>query len=391
MFGLIATTINMIASSIYYVGLISVAGAAYKFYRFINFHFFGPGIAANLRRYLHPGPSPSADNAKKEGKAKPAWALVTGSTSGIGLSLSSELAAAGFNIILHGRSPTKLERVHKDLSAKHPNREFKLLVGDAKDASPQAVEKLVKQVEGWDLNLTVLINNAGGGYLDETLDWYCASGTKDASDGDVTSAVRREEELLEVLAVNAIFPTLLLGGLIPTIARNAPALVINIGSMSDSGLPLVNVYGASKAYVSSLTQSVALEMALTGRTDVEVVCMRVGRTLATGENTGKEGQGTLFEPDATTMARSILNAVGRGAGAVVMPYWGHAVQDWASGITPSGIKSKVMVKMMNELRDSGTLNPEKAAKRKAAAAAASADKKADGSKGVSAAGDAEEK
>src|SRR3984893_12013911 len=42
--------------------------------------------------------------------AHPSWALITGSTDGIGLGFAKELCSRGFNVLLHGRNMGKLQR-----------------------------------------------------------------------------------------------------------------------------------------------------------------------------------------------------------------------------------------------------------------------------------------
>jgi 17beta-estradiol 17-dehydrogenase / very-long-chain 3-oxoacyl-CoA reductase len=48
-----------------------------------------------------------------------AWAVVTGLTSGIGRSMSLELAWRGLNLVLVGRDPTKLRDVSETISRAH--------------------------------------------------------------------------------------------------------------------------------------------------------------------------------------------------------------------------------------------------------------------------------
>ncbi len=49
------------------------------------------------------------------------WALVTGSTDGIGKAYAFALAKRGLNIVLVSRSPYKLQNVAADLESKHPS------------------------------------------------------------------------------------------------------------------------------------------------------------------------------------------------------------------------------------------------------------------------------
>ena len=47
------------------------------------------------------------------------WALITGSTDGIGLAFAKSLAKYGFNIILVARNPEKLQKVEQELKEYH--------------------------------------------------------------------------------------------------------------------------------------------------------------------------------------------------------------------------------------------------------------------------------
>jgi 17beta-estradiol 17-dehydrogenase / very-long-chain 3-oxoacyl-CoA reductase len=158
--------------------------------------------------------------------------LVTGASGGLGKNLARELASRGFNVVLHGRSPAKLRRTELELARAYPSRAFRILVADASQSFEAAggmmCEGLLAQTE--DINLTVLINNAGG----------IAEQTMDILEG--LSAGR----LTADASVNALFPTILLRELIPLLRRSAPGLIINIGSLADLGLARTGSYSASK-------------------------------------------------------------------------------------------------------------------------------------------------
>ena len=47
------------------------------------------------------------------------WAIVTGATSGIGLELATQLAAAGFNLLINSRDLERLSKVEQDLKSKY--------------------------------------------------------------------------------------------------------------------------------------------------------------------------------------------------------------------------------------------------------------------------------
>ena len=53
-----------------------------------------------------------------------AWAMITGSTDGIGKGFAEVLAEEGFNIVIHGRNPEKLEKTKQEMEAKYKERKF---------------------------------------------------------------------------------------------------------------------------------------------------------------------------------------------------------------------------------------------------------------------------
>jgi len=274
-------------------------------------------LPSQLHRYLHTG------------NGKSAWALVTGASDGIGKAFSRELAARGFNVVLHGRNPAKLEHVQRELQAAHPAREFRILVADATNCAPDVFEDIVNRLS--DIYLTVLVNNAGGE----------PSGYK-------TFDEHTYNETTNTVTVNAVFPTLLLNALVPALARNVPALILNVGSLADGGLPLLSAYGASKSYMRMLSEALAREMIMTSR-DVTVLYLRIAST--TGVSHTQTPQ-TFFMPHATKLVRASLARVGCGR-TVVVPYWGHALLAALMDSLPSRLGDVVISIGMAKLRKEG--------------------------------------
>ncbi|KAM4058953.1 short chain dehydrogenase [Hirsutella rhossiliensis] len=303
------------SSIIFAIGVLTVAFAAAKALKLISIYL----LPSRLSRFAH-----GTSNGQSP------WALVTGASDGIGRAFSHELAARGFNVVLHGRNHAKLSRVMSGLQEDHPRRSFRILVADA--STMPCVSWLEQTV--YDLHLTVLINNAGAGPTNPIY-----APLSESSAARVTSNV----------SLNALFPLHLTRVLLPTLARNAPALVVNISSMADQGFPLLASYSASKQFLMNLTRAVGLEMALQGKAgEVELLGIRVGRV--TGVS-GLQERPSLFTPDAQTMARAALARVGRGHG-IVVGYWAHALQQLGVSLLPAWGRDRVIVNVMRRERAS---------------------------------------
>lgn len=321
---------------IYVLGSLSLLSIITNAAAFFHLYLIKP---SKLHRYLH------------DTSGKPAWALVTGASGGIGKQLCHELAAQGFNVVLHGRNPTKLAAVGDEIAKRFPHREFRTLIADASAIScnncrgrngdmvslpatnkvatrttPANFEVIAASLA--DINLTVLINNAGGNYPTPPDPVY--QFLHDAS----------EARLVENVNLNAVFPLLLQSRLLPLLLGNSPSLIINMGSLSDGGLPMLASYASSKAFLSTLSRVVANELSLQGRrADVEVLAVRVGETTGTSANAHAV---SLFEPDAGTMARAVLARVGCGRPAVVA-YLPHALQLAVLDLAPEFVQQKAFL------------------------------------------------
>jgi NAD(P)-dependent dehydrogenase (short-subunit alcohol dehydrogenase family) len=135
--------------------------------------------------------------------------LITGATDGIGLETARMLVSLGHNVLLHGRSPAKLENVERTLSAIADGGQVESHVADLSRMAD--VEALAKAVAEKHARLDVLINNAGVYSAPDPI-------TRDGLD------VR--------FAVNTIAPYLLTKCLLPLIESSGR--VINLSSAAQA-------------------------------------------------------------------------------------------------------------------------------------------------------------
>ena len=89
----------------------------------------------------------------------PLNAVITGSTSGIGLSIAERFASAGWNVMLNGfGEATEIEAVRQRLEEEHG---VKVLYHGADMTKPEEIRDLIKEAEGAYGQIDILVNNAG--------------------------------------------------------------------------------------------------------------------------------------------------------------------------------------------------------------------------------------
>jgi NAD(P)-dependent dehydrogenase (short-subunit alcohol dehydrogenase family) len=101
-------------------------------------------------------------------------ALVTGSTAGIGLAISSVLASEGATVIINGRSEKRVTEAIQKIRQKHPHAKFEALIGNLSNV--EAVKQAISSFP----HVDVLINNLG---------FYEPKPFEDISDEDWTAII----------------------------------------------------------------------------------------------------------------------------------------------------------------------------------------------------------
>lgn len=222
-----------------------------------------------------------------------------------------------------------------DLQRQHAGRSFRLLVADAsavacvrcgdpdrpRSSGAAAVDFEAIRAAVEDLHLTVLVNNVGG----------VSHSPRFAPLPELPAA-----GVAGSVSLNALFPLHLTRVLLPALRRHGPALVVNVGSLADTGMPRMASYGPSKAFLMCLTETLRMEAALE-HSGVELLGIRAGRVTVVAH---LHDRPSLFTPSAAVMARAALDRAGRDHG-VVVGYWGHALQLLGLELLPARLAQKV--------------------------------------------------
>lgn len=169
-------------------------------------------------------------------------ALVTGASGGIGAIYAERLARRGYDLILVARNAARLEAVAVRIGTA-TGRTVKTVTADLNAAADlRRIEALLRD----DAGISLLVNNAGFGAATPLLD----------------SDVARMEEMI---AINVTALTRLTYAAAPAFVVRGGGTIINISSIVALAPEVLNgVYGASKAYVLALTQSLQHELGARG-------------------------------------------------------------------------------------------------------------------------------
>lgn len=169
-------------------------------------------------------------------------ALITGASSGIGRAYADRFGARGYKLILVGRDPARLTTLSNDLAVKYASTADTLAVDLTKESDLQRVEQRLES-EG---ELDVLVNNAG----------MAAPGSFVNGDKSSTDSVVK----LNVLAVTRLTTAAVAGFL-----RRGSGSIINVASVVALAPEVpMGVYGATKAFVLSLSQALNAELGQKG-------------------------------------------------------------------------------------------------------------------------------
>ncbi|MEM6456422.1 MAG: SDR family oxidoreductase [Acidobacteriota bacterium] len=199
-------------------------------------------------------PTPSASHAARTDRI----ALVTGATGGIGGAVCARLAAAGLRVVVHHRAGDDPDARRRALDAQlaalpgGPHAAVEADLADA-DAVATLVARAADAADGDGID--VLVNNAGvfqphplAGPEDARVDFAAWRGTWQRT-----------------LQINLIAAADLAWHAAASMRRRGGGVIVNISSRGAfRGEPDAPAYGASKAGLNALSQSLAIALAADG-------------------------------------------------------------------------------------------------------------------------------
>jgi uncharacterized protein len=183
--------------------------------------------------------------------AQPApLALVTGASSGIGAELARAFRRRGYDLVLLAGNRSRLDELARDLRVEGAAPPI-VLAADLSRAG--AAQRVFADLQRRGLAIDVLVNNAG---------IMC--------EGDFVDA--EPDELLQLLQTNVVALTALTRVFAPGMKARGAGRILNVASIAAfAPAPRIAVYAAAKAYVLSLSEALAEELASSGVT-VTALC-----------------------------------------------------------------------------------------------------------------------
>ena len=192
-------------------------------------------------------------------------AVVTGASSGLGISLTWELARRGYDLVITARSEQPMQEL-----AEQVNKQTGATVHiQALDLAQQgSAAELVKRLDARGLNPAVLVNNAGIGLAERFVE-------------------HDPERLRLMLQLNMVSLTELTHILGTRMAARGSGHILLVSSLAAyAPSPMQAAYAASKAYVLSLGEALNAEMApKVGVTVLSPGLMDTGFNAASGYET----------------------------------------------------------------------------------------------------------
>jgi short-subunit dehydrogenase len=182
--------------------------------------------------------------------------LITGASSGIGLHLAREFAKHGHPLVLVAPVESELQAVAEKIRAEHGVTVHVIAADLEQSGAPQ---EIYDELEGREIPIDVLVNNAGKGAQGQ---WWQIPVEEDLA------MVRLNAEA--VLHLTKLF-------LIPMLKRNRGRILNTASMLGFQPAPLLTTYAATKALVLSFSEALAVELKETAIT-VTALCPGVTDT-----------------------------------------------------------------------------------------------------------------
>jgi 17beta-estradiol 17-dehydrogenase / very-long-chain 3-oxoacyl-CoA reductase len=305
------------------VGAFTLLFTAYFIFRFMTFHLIKP--LHPLQSYKHAGPGP-------------AYALITGSSAGIGFGIAQALVKEGFAVILLGHLHDELTEAKVMLQRLRPDAVIRILAMDARTATPEEMNAAVQSIA--DLQLSILVNNVGG--YPVKLPIYRALAAYSSEDVDT------------FITMNARFMARLTASMLTILSRRSSpkerSLILNVSSGGMVGVPWAVMYGATKAFNWGFSCGLARELEASPETN-RIDCLAIiPGEVRTQLNSDVPDSEPSWDHFGQCVVDKVDNALSRGQ-RDMRPFMMHDIKIRIGAILHEEIKTAALTDVMRKKRD----------------------------------------
>jgi 17beta-estradiol 17-dehydrogenase / very-long-chain 3-oxoacyl-CoA reductase len=313
------------------VGAFTFLFTAYFIIRFLTFHLTKP--SHSLQSYTRAGP-------------EPAYALITGSSAGIGLGVAQAVVKEGFAVILLGHLPDELAEAKITLQRLRPDVVVRILVMDARTASPEDMDSAVQSIAN--LEVSILVNNVGGYPVKQPI--YRALATYSSEDVDA------------FINMNARFMAHLTALMLPILSRKPRpkdrSLILNISSGGMVGVPWAVMYGATKAFNWGFSCGLARELEASPEMN-HIDCLAIiPGEVRTQLNPDVPDSEPSWDHFGQCVVDKVDSALSRGQ-RDMCPFMMHDMKIRIGAILPEGLKTAAFTDIMRKKRNTFSTSYEK--------------------------------
>ncbi|XP_005097267.1 inactive hydroxysteroid dehydrogenase-like protein 1 isoform X2 [Aplysia californica] len=256
------------------------------------------------------------------------WAVVTGSSEGIGQAYAYELARRGLNVVLISENERRLRSTQVLLEGRFAVKVEYIVVDFASADQTEVYNRIWEVLEDKDIGL--LVNNVGVSYR-------CP---------DVLLSISRED-LWRLIYVNIGAATMMTHMLLPGMVKQGRGGLVVVSAGSSTQItPQMTVYSATKRYLDYFIQGVAYEYRHSGLTFQCLMPFYVNTRMTGFSDTLTRSRG--FFPSAKQYASNAILTLGRAS--LTTGYFYHTLQLWLAWMLPSGLWMWGSEKLNNALR-----------------------------------------
>jgi len=248
--------------------------------------------------------------------------LITGASSGIGEAFARKLAKRGRNVLLVARSEEKLIALCNELGRVSGVR-AQYIVMDLTE--PDAAVRLIEETHKRDLQIEMLVNNAGFGSM-----------------GDFSKLDLATE--LEIIDLNIKSLVELTHRFLGPMRERRQGTIVNVASTAAfQGVPFMATYAATKAFVLSFSEAIGEENRAHG---IRVLALCPGVTdtnFFAASKIDRPPMRTVQTPEEVVSAA--LRGLARGK-TVVISGWANWFVVEAERVVPRSVVTKVAAKAL---------------------------------------------